>query len=447
MPSSALPRRKYALSPGRGAPSPGLETPFTPTEELFSWLPDEQCAACGAQVKASQLYCSDACRQKEGAENHRNHQDDLLAHGSSFLTPASAPPTAKLAPSTRHYFPNTTAADIDSLQRFRYPCPPSPSLVAQRKTTPGERNLPTNFFGAQGNVSYRPRNVSRTSSRGEFHGIRPSLARRSSADSTDSSLASSSAFLTDPSTPSPGMANRGCDSASSNRSNASIDDEDLNSSDFRLPPSVSPATAAMLTANHQSVYHHRSRSDRQVSPTQHQYPRRPRTSVGDGCETASAAPSSTIAFARRPGSTNVPAPILYSPVLAAKNSTVNAEGTVTRRSYKSRSDLRRSFDQIKAGLCGSFGGPSASAASVDTPARSPLDTGLSMRVQRTRSDPSAEIQAHAEGEASPEQHDSGASGSSSAARTMRAISPGSLTASNEVCGRPGKLLSPWLPRY
>jgi hypothetical protein len=352
------------------------------------------------------------------------------------LTPASAPPTAKLAPSTRHYFPNTTAADIDSLQRFRYPCPPSPTLVAQRKTTPSEKISPTSFFGAQGNASYRRRNASRTSSRGESNGFRPRLGRRSSADSTDSSLASSSACLTDPSTPSPGTANRGCDSASSNRSNASIDDEDLNSSDFRLPPSVSPATAAMLTANHQSVYHHRSRSDRQVSPTQHQYPRRPRTSVGDVGETASAAPGTTMSFARRPGSTNLPAPILYSPVLAAKNSTVNAEGTITRRAFKSRPDVRRSFDQIKAQVSGSFGGPSASADLVDASARSPLDTGLSMRVQRTRSDPSA-MQLHPEGEASPEQHDSGASGSSSAARTMRAISPGSLTASNEVCGRPG----------
>ena len=37
----------------------------TPADELTSWLPDDVCITCHAQVLAGQLYCSQECREDD----------------------------------------------------------------------------------------------------------------------------------------------------------------------------------------------------------------------------------------------------------------------------------------------------------------------------------------------------------------------------------------------
>lgn len=294
--------------------SPSTEKPFTPAEEFSSWLPDEVCIACGAQTATRQLFCSDECRKRE-------EQSNQSTTGESVLQPYEGLQSSQLNNRARSTSPSKRAASApfgldgiassaDCSEAFRYHCPTSPQLLAYRKASVSALTSVPAFDSSILARRTKAGGLSQMS-RTDANQRRTSSGRRGSSDSGSSSNASSSAFMTDPSTPSPALAPaQVCSVAGTSTQKSSGhelasdgDDDDVDSgsgSDFRLPPSVNQSTAvvmnkqqAPITSSKISVHGLTSRSN------QTNYP--------------------TMTYARRPSSTNLPAPVVYSPALLAKS--------------------------------------------------------------------------------------------------------------------------------
>lgn len=457
-------KRVYRLPAQRSKDSMGDSTdgkPFTPADELSSWLPDEMCTACGQPVSASQLYCSDRCRQQEEASTVSATAEALTStHLSPTTTSSTAAPAANPTPSMPASFPAQTISATDHEERmdshrFRYYCPPSPHLVAQRKTS-------ANGQGGQGGPALSAfersllthRSLSNqgpdsTASSNEESGS-TSERRDSAASST-----SSSSLGTDPSTPSPTMVvrfsanqmtskDKGQGEGESNESSEDNNDEaELEESDFRLPPSVT-STSAVLMAQRPS----KRSTDRHASdPTMTTASRCHHTSFSPTKDRDTAVPTAPpmMSYARRPSSTNLPAPVLYSPALLAKGATTTKASPVSirRRSLwngaaavspvaaRSRREgtHRRGPSVIEgASDAGAAGQTDRDVSSSSADFASASLSAAEAPMKRSVSDPARTT--------SPQQHSAG-SASSSATRTLRAVSPTSLRSSAGVCGRPG----------
>ncbi|CBQ68091.1 conserved hypothetical protein [Sporisorium reilianum SRZ2] len=232
----------------------------TPADELSSWLGDDVCTNCGASTPHGKLFCSEACKLADARE---------VAEASLVENLASPLPKSD------------ELAKIDDNLKFRYPCPPSPSLLAQMSAP-----LRTTYLTSPALAAYQS---SLPVSRGRFSlasaasndtgaGDARQTKKRSSSQSTFSSIsesnASHSAFAsTDPSTPSPAYGPTEDESS------------DLDASEFQLPPSVSTSSSVML----------RKASSSSTSPAASKaYPNH-----ADG-----RTPKSPLWYARRPSTTN-----------------------------------------------------------------------------------------------------------------------------------------------
>jgi hypothetical protein len=107
------------------------------SDELSSWLGDDVCANCGATAQPNHLYCSQECKDEDA-----KHIDQ----GKSTLAPK---PTPALSSATRASSAPFWTESNDNSNKFRYPCPTSPSIVPKYNsalTSPAlvalERSLP-----------------------------------------------------------------------------------------------------------------------------------------------------------------------------------------------------------------------------------------------------------------------------------------------------------------
>lgn len=339
-------RRTYGAALER-APlrSPTAERPLTPAEELAPWLQDEVCIACGAPAGTRQLYCSNACRDGDqqqrllintitpGSPSNGNLASQVTVPSTSHSPPPPASRDhAPLSPLTQGVLPNALNTCSLASEAFRYPCPTSPQLFAQRKAM--AQKAPQQTSGAFGRslAALRTLGLPARHSGTPSSGEEPEAARQrrgSSASSTCSSE-SSSAVLTDPSTPSPayGPTSSGGRKARGGALSDVDVDADLDGSDFRLPPSVTPAPCAVMRHQPQQGWMHSRRT----------------SSIASG-PTAAAAPHRnshhpTMSYARRPSSTNVSAPILYSPALSA-NAAMASPVLQAERARASMTPVRR----------------------------------------------------------------------------------------------------------
>lgn len=377
----------------------------TPADELSSWLGDDVCTTCGTGVRAGQLYCSQECREEE-TNTH------LLANNK----PSSSAPTKSSSASQLHNTPHhhrqsskvsawanaqRESSDSDS-GKFRYVCPPSPHVLASKYGS----HLTSPALAA---LDRQPTTTKVNGAEGEWTS---SSERRSSSRSTYSSASDN--LSTDPSTPSPLL----------HRSN-NDDLDELDASDFNLPPSVIP-TALQLKDTKQAPLAGRS-------PVQ-----RP-----SGLPSVQPSAQGAMSFARRPSRTNVPPPVLFtSPVLAT--TVMRASTAVRRDSHSGSKDtpssnsspknseaqkLAMSWQQAKQQLHDAHFVSNAKRSSVTTAAALPV--GLR----------SANAQVMRKAIPSPPLPNSA---SSSAGRTLRAMSPPSAAVSLSsdkaivgVCGRHG----------
>lgn len=278
----------------------------TPADELSSWLGDDVCTNCGASTPHGKLFCSEACKLADAKE---------VAQASMIESLASPIPKSD------------EFARLDDGLKFRYPCPPSPSLLAQMSaplrtthlTSPALAAYQSSLPVSRGRYSL----ASAASNEAGTHDARQTK-KRSSSQSTFSSIsesnASQSAFAsTDPSTPSPAYGPTEDESS------------DLDAHDFQLPPSVSTASAVMLRKSSRS-------SASQAAP-------RPITAD-------SRTPKSPLWYARRPSNTNSRGSWYTSPAITATTmvtatsqdhrsptaeqprSPLDAQATLTRRAAK-----------------------------------------------------------------------------------------------------------------
>ncbi|CAO1632065.1 unnamed protein product [Parajaminaea phylloscopi] len=421
-------RRTYGAS-SRGCAAnaaSSTDTPFTPAEELSSWLPDEFCIACGAPAGTRKLYCSDKCRddEQQGVQNTVGLSSAFdvkeLAEEASYFTADAAAATA-LSPKA--------AGPV----LFRYPCPPSPNLIAQRKTlNNGNEHSPVTVFDRSPSaMRSQPSGFSKAgvSSTAEDATAR---RRRGSSDSSNCSTDSSSAVLTDPSTPSPAF--RPSSVSGRKLSDDEDVDEDLEGNAFRLPPSlVSAPPVVMRHHTHQSHMHSRrtpSLSGASGPPNRHPSTHYP-----------------TMSYARRPSSTNVPAPVLFSPALctkAAKASPVlqadRARASMTPlrqplwRSGREDGEARKhaaSSHELNRILNASEDKAASPGGPTDIPAPGPARAS-SGSMSRSRSDPTPR--------AANSHHSSGSSSGTRTlipARSPVAASSSSKSLKSSLCGRPG----------
>lgn len=469
MQPSEVEKRTYRLpsrmGTQRSSDSLAAEKPFTPAEELSSWLPDEMCVSCGAPVAASQLYCSDECREQEQRNANQEAAEAVASVQLSPKTTAAGYPSssksASLQPSSDAHQetasrPAHDESEKPDQERFRYYCPTSPHLLAQRQASgnasdtqraPGlstfERSLLTGHCGDY----HRPdSNASSNEESGSAN------ERRGSTVSSNTS----SSGATDPSTPSPTMVLRASrntsfknQEASDSDNGADIEDSEIDDVDFRLPPSVLSCPSAVLMQ--QGPTH--APSERQVSDpsSAHAFRSRPASfsPLVDRRAGGSSKPP-TMSYARRPSSTNLPAPVLYSPALVAKGSaaitTTSSPATMRRRSVwngvnaagagrarrdathhrgpsvnEGRTDAASAAGQIHSHV------KTSSIASVHD--ASGFVAMKEAPMMRSVSDPAPT--------SSPQQQRSAGSASSSADHTLRASSPRSVRTAADVCGRPG----------
>ncbi|EST06604.1 hypothetical protein PSEUBRA_004516 [Kalmanozyma brasiliensis GHG001] len=254
----------------------------TPADELSSWLGDDVCTNCGASTPHGKLFCSEACKLADASE---------VAHASLIESLASPLP------------PSDEFSKGDNGVKFRYPCPPSPSLLAQMSaplrttylTSPALAAYQSSLPVSRGRFSL----ASTTSNDAGVEGARHTK-KRSSSQSTFSSISESggsqSAFAsTDPSTPSPAY--------------EPVEDEssDLDAHDFQLPPSVSTASSVMLRKSSaaSSSSSSRARSSSRAATAPHPINADGRT------------PKSPLWYARRPSNTNARGSYYTSPAVTA----------------------------------------------------------------------------------------------------------------------------------
>lgn len=286
----------------------------TPADELSSWLGDDVCTNCGAPTPHGKLFCSESCK----------------------LADASEVAQASLIESLTSPIPQSDEFNkLDHGAKFRYPCPPSPSLLAQMSAP-----LRTTYLTSPALAAYQS---SLPVSRGRF-----SLAsttsndagaaearhtkKRSSSQSTFSSIsesnASQSAFAsTDPSTPSPAY--------------EPVEDEssDLDAHDFQLPPSVSTASSVMLrkssSSSQPATAPHPINADGRTPKSPLWYARLPSTTNSRGSWYTSPAITATTMVTATSQDRRVSAPSSTSTGPSdARGRPSNAEATLTRKSAK-----------------------------------------------------------------------------------------------------------------
>lgn len=410
----------------------------TPADELTSWLPDDVCVTCHAQVLAGQLYCSQECRE-EDAKASAAESSKAAGSSTSDAMPSSAPAVSHnhavkptrvasgeaISSSSRQppqkFFGNKAEPASQPEEKFRYPCPPSPNILARygsHLTSPALAALDHRSSQLQQSSTSEREFASSSSeeSANEAHVEQTTTKRRSSSRSTFSS-ASEAAFSTDPSTPSPAV--------------RSTRDEldDLEPTDLDLPPPMHPATSLMLNARER-----RSPATKKVNlPSNPPVVKRERVTM--------------MSFARRPSRTNLPAPVLFtSPVLAT---------TVMKASPQSNASA--------AGLSSSPSGQSSRIPSHGSNAASLPSSQLENSKAPQRFSPTSMMKrssvsampvnkSHTDTNLirkSPPSPPQMASASSSAGKTLRATSPAqymasttmssfkSTTPDNVTCGRFG----------
>lgn len=402
---------------------------MTPADELSSWLGDDVCTTCGASVHAGQLYCSQQCRQEDAqastavaaaaaaaavsnsaaesddvalastsapARSHRHVKSAHVSSGDAITKQGQARRSSSRSPRNEDAFNHEG--------KFRYPCPPSPNILAKYGT-----HLTSPALAA---LDRRPAQTGPTSERDWMSSSEESTApardsitkRRSSSRSTFSS-ASETAFSTDPSTPSPAF-------------RSTVDDlDDLEPTDLNLPPSVQPAATVLLNANARDAAMAKSANRHSPSLKKTVLPSKPKRET-------------MMSFARRPSRTNLPAPVLFtSPVLATTMMKASVHGGTPPRRSVSEQDSEPSSTPS-----GSIRGGRRNDFSRQTPPALKRSSVSAMPVAGRRTD----AQLLRKSPASPPQV---ASASSSAGKTLRAVSPPSTTSHSPepglVCGRFG----------
>lgn len=281
----------------------------TPADELSSWLGDDVCTNCGASTAHGKLFCSEACKLADARE---------VAEAS--LIERLASPLTK----------SDEFARLDDASKFRYPCPPSPSLLAQMSaplrttylTSPALAAYQSSLPVSRGRLS-----LASTASNDAGLGEARHTKKRSSSQSTFSSISESngsqSAFAsTDPSTPSPAYGPTEDESS------------DLDAHDFQLPPSISTASSVML----------RKSSKSSASPSSSASQAAPRP-----INTDTRTPKSPLWYARRPSNTNSRGSWYTSPAITA-TTMVTATSQDHRASATSSSDVRARSSDVEATL-------------------------------------------------------------------------------------------------
>jgi hypothetical protein len=380
------------------------------TDESSSWLGDDVCTNCGAPARPNHLYCSQECKEEDAKQ-----VDSSKPSGSLKAAPALPLAAASSVKKTASV-PMLTEANDST--KFRYPCPPSPNIVAKYNsalTSPAlvalERslpNLPSTTSTIKGSHSI--------SSSGDSSGMvrAKSSKRRSSSRSTFSSA--SDAISTEQSTP----------QSTSEVVQDEEDEDALDASDFRLPPSVRPSTLMLSsTATEADMAVTPSTSVTpdgimrspvsKVTPTSHRRSLPTKTSAQ-----SDAAARKTLEFARRPSTTNISAALaMTSPVL---NSVKGSFGETTRRmsGRQSQASLREAQLTLR-------GRKSSGGRAIPTTSEKEKDfaSRLDMIFQQHRG----------KADNSPPNL---ASASSSADKTLRALSPydkSSPASHGSICGR------------
>lgn len=307
-----------------------MEKVITPNDELSSWLGDDVCSHCSGPAKGGQLYCSNECRQQDEQLSTSNVKSAAAkvdggaasVVGSTksesnpkFTSSSSQRPSSAESSQAQDPKQTTTSSSQDD-RSFRYPCPPSPNLLAQYQsssalTSPAltafQRSLPQQGRG-------RPHQPSNTAS-SDQSSAQPQ--RRSSSQSTyssNSASASEAAYTTDPSTTSP-------------NAGGAVSDDDLEPSDLYLPPSAASASLVLLKSNGGTL-----RSTSGASSNAHASPQPQGTSSNPSPSSSTSATASgptsmkspvatfngagsSMKYTRRPSSTHLPPPVLYSPAL------------------------------------------------------------------------------------------------------------------------------------
>lgn len=337
----------------------------TPADELSSWLGDDVCTNCGGPAQHGKLFCSEDCK----------HAD-----------------ATKVAQATKLGFSSTHSAEVstkeDVGERFRYPCPPSPNLLAQY-STPLKTALTSPALSAHQSSYNALRGRVGRPSQGSLYGL-PSTGRklRSSSHSTISSLSDSNGSpsalaSTDPSTPSPAYGATEDESSS-----------DLDANELELPPSVGMPISVMLR-----------------QPSNRLSPKTKEASLYRKPSEPSSQQKSPMWYARRPSSTNMPPGVWYTQPVPATTTKVTAavQPTVGSLSRSQKEDAQATLTRAAAkGLNTQLKAiPSQSPSSATTAAASvTMRRGFSEHLG-TRSPPQLQ------------------SAASSAGKTMRAPSPAS----------------------
>ena len=413
----------------------------TPADELTSWLPDDVCVTCHAQVMAGQLYCSQECRE-EDAKASAVEANKAKATSTNDALPSSAPvishnhaakPTRvasgdAISSSSKQTLQNLTGNKTEPIshqeEKFRYPCPPSPNILARygsHLTSPALAALDRRSSQLQ-QASTSEREFASSSSEesaNEAHVEQKTTTQRRSSSRSTFSSASEAAFSTDPSTPSPAI--------------RSTRDEldDLEPTDLDLPPPIQPATSLMLNARER-----RSPAQKKVNlPSNPPVVKRERVTM--------------MSFARRPSRTNLPAPVLFtSPVLAT---------TVMKASPQSNASVT-GFSSSPSGQSSRTLSHGSNGASLPSSTNRLDDNMTSQRYSPTSMMKRSSVSAMPVNKVqidtnlirkSPPSPPQMASASSSAGRTLRAASPAphmastamssfkSTTPENIFCGRYG----------
>lgn len=288
----------------------------TSADDLTSWLPDDVCVTCHAQVLAGQLYCSQECREEDAKASAAETSKSTIASSTSEALPSSAP-----AVSHNHATKPSRVASGDAIsssssrstvansktepasqpdEKFRYPCPPSPNILAKygsHLTSPALAALDHRSSQLHQSSTSEREFLSSSSeeSANEANDVEQTAVKRRGSSRSTFSSASEAAFSTDPSTPS-----------------TRDELDDLEPTDLDLPPPMQPATSLMLNARDR-----RSPAQKKVSlPSNPPVVKRERITM--------------MSFARRPSRTNLPAPVLFtSPVLATSPNSAMKRSSVT----------------------------------------------------------------------------------------------------------------------
>ncbi|KAJ9476499.1 hypothetical protein PHBOTO_000158 [Pseudozyma hubeiensis] len=265
----------------------------TPADELSSWLGDDVCTNCGASTPHGKLFCSESCKLADANQ---------VAQASLIESLASPLPKAD------------EWTKVDEAAKFRYPCPPSPSLLAQMSaplrttylTSPALAAYQSSLPVSRGRLS-----LASSSSNDVGAGEARHTKKRSSSQSTFSSIsesgASHSGFAgTDPSTPSPAYGPTEDESS------------DLDAHDFQLPPSISTASSVML----------RKSSKSSTSPSSSAFAPHAAAAAPHPITVDARTPKSPLWYARRPSNTNSRGSWYTSPAITATTmATATSQGT------------------------------------------------------------------------------------------------------------------------